>query len=40
MNHVYGKNQIQARKGTFVKLGNERVKTAEKNHGSHVRINI
>jgi len=35
---VYGKNQIQVGKGIFAKLRNERVKTAEKNYGLHVRI--
>ena len=38
MNLVYGKNQIQVGKGIFVKLRNERVKTAEKNYGLHARI--
>ena len=40
MNLVYGENQIQVSKGIFVKLRNEQVKTAEKNYGLHVRINI
>lgn len=38
MNHVYGKNQIQVGKGIFAKLRNERVKTAKKNYGLHLRI--
>ena len=40
MNHVYSKNQIQVGKGILVKLRNEEVKTAEKNYGLRVGINI